>query len=80
MCEEAEYRRREIKHVYAMLENMIEQRNELASLIYNAAIGKLSMNVNADLESMAERVYGITHMTATQIEEDIKRRKGVTDE
>lgn len=76
MCEEAEYKRRELKRVYAMLDNMIEQRNELASLIYNAAIGKIAMDVDPDFESIGERVYAITQLTATQIEEDIKRRKG----
>ena len=46
-----------------------EQIQGVVNLIYNAAVGKLAMDVNVDIESIAQSAYSITGINAEKVDE-----------
>jgi len=54
----------DITKVTAERDELGEQVNQLSSLIYNEALGKLAMNYSVDIEYMAEKAYEITGINA----------------
>tara|TARA_R110000744_G_C19164761_1_gene540907 strand:+ start:321 stop:629 length:309 start_codon:yes stop_codon:yes gene_type:complete len=49
------------------IESLTSQRNKLLDLIYNAAIGDVSMGINIDAESLGQIAFIITGISADKV-------------